>query len=242
MLVVRDLVVTIQDSPVLRGVSFEVGVGEFVCLVGRNGAGKTTSLRTVMGFRTPVSGAIAFEGSDIVGLRPFQIARMGIGFAPEESEVFGELTVAENIAMPTWIAPGARNAEDRIAQAYRLFPKLKDYRRRNGHALSGGERKIVSIARAIALGPKLLLLDEPTEGLSPVVVPSIIESLANIRAFGHSVFIAESNIHHVPEFTDRLYVIERGEIIFAGKPAAARRDAAVARVIEGIDVAQAAGG
>jgi branched-chain amino acid transport system ATP-binding protein len=239
MLVVRDLAVTIQDSPVLRGVSFEVGAGEFVCLVGRNGAGKTTSLRTVMGFRTPVSGAIAFEGSDIIGLRPFQIARMGIGFAPEESEVFGELTVAENIAMPTWIAPGARSAEDRIEEAYRLFPKLKDYGSRNGHALSGGERKMVSIARAIALGPKLLLLDEPTEGLSPVVVPSIIESLANIRAFGHSVFIAESNIHHVPEFTDRLYVIERGEIIFAGKPAAARRDAAVARVIEGIDVAQA---
>ena len=233
MLSVRDLAVDIQGSRVLRDVSFSVGQGELVCFVGRNGAGKTTTLRSIMGFRKPVSGTIEFEEQTIVGLQPFQIARLGVGYAPEESEVFGELTVAENIAMPTWTCPNPRPAEERIAAAYKVFPRLERYRERGGQALSGGERKMVSIARALALGPKLLLLDEPTEGLSPAIVPSIVEGLGNIRAFGHAVFIAESNIHHVPDFTDRLYVIERGEIIFAGKPAEARLNPAVARVIEG---------
>jgi branched-chain amino acid transport system ATP-binding protein len=233
MLSVQNLAVDILGSAVLRGVTFEVNAGELVCLVGRNGAGKTTSFRTVMGFRRPLAGRIAFNGRDILGLRPFAIARLGIGFAPEESEVFGELTVAENIALPTWTCPGPRTAQARLEEAYRVFPRLEQYRQRGGHALSGGERKMVSIARALALGPKLLLLDEPTEGLSPVIVPSIIDGLAAIRAFGHAVCIAESNIHHVPDFADRLYVIERGEIIFAGKPQAARQDAAVRRVIEG---------
>jgi branched-chain amino acid transport system ATP-binding protein len=230
---VRDLAVDIEGSPVLRGASFEVNAGELVCLVGRNGAGKTTSLRTIMGFRRPTAGSIEFAGRGIIGLRPHLIARMGVGFAPEESEVFGELTVDENIAMPTWTCVSGRAANERIADAYRVFPALERYRKRDGHALSGGERKMVSIARALALDPKLLLLDEPTEGLSPVIVPSIVEGLMKIRASGHAAFIAESNIHHVPEFTDRLYVIERGEIIFAGKPSEATRDAAVARIIEG---------
>ena len=161
MLSVSDLAVDIQGSRVLRDVSFSVGQGELVCFVGRNGAGKTTTLRSIMGFRKPVSGTIEFEGRTIVGLQPFQIARLGVGFAPEESEVFGELTVAENIAMPTWTCPNPRPAEERIAEAYKVFPRLERYRERGGQALSGGERKMVSIARALALGPKLLLLDEP---------------------------------------------------------------------------------
>jgi len=233
MLAVSNLVVEIQGSRVLRGVSFEVRAGELVCLVGPNGAGKTTSFRTIMGFHRPVSGAITFEGTDLVGLRPYQIARLRVGFAPEESEVFGELTVAENIALPTWTCPGDRPAVERLAEAYAVFPRLERYRERGGQALSGGERKMVSLARALALGPKLLLLDEPTEGLSPAIVPSIVEGLTRMRAFGRAVFIAESNIHHVPDFADRLYVLERGEIIFAGRPEEAPRDPAVARVIGG---------
>jgi branched-chain amino acid transport system ATP-binding protein len=239
MLIAHELIVDIEGSRVLRGVSFEVKEGELVCLVGRNGAGKTTAFRSIMGFHKIVSGSIVFRDNSLLGLRPFQIARMGIGFAPEESEVFGELTVAENIAMPTWTHGNERAAADRINEAYNVFPNLRRYVDRSGQALSGGERKMLSIARALALGPKLLLLDEPTEGLSPVVVPSIIEGLSNIRAFGHAVFIAESNIHHVPDFADRLYVIERGEIIFAGRPDEARRDPAVVRVIEGISAAAA---
>ena len=231
MLAVRDLVVDIEGGRVLRGVSFDVGRGELVCLVGRNGAGKTTAFRSIMGFHKLVSGSIAFGGTSIVGLRPFQVARIGVGFAPEESEVFGELTVAENIAMPTWTCPSDQPAASRIEAAYNVFPMLRRYIHRGGQALSGGERKMVSIARALALDPKLLLLDEPTEGLSPAIVPSIVEGLSNIRAVGHAVFMAESNIHHVPEFADRLYVIERGEIVFAGKPADALCDPAVTQLI-----------
>ena len=239
MLAVRDLAVDIMGSRVLRGITFNIEAGELVCLVGRNGAGKTTSLRAVMGLRAPAAGSIELDGRDIRSLRPFQRARAGIGFAPEESEVFGELTVAENIALPTWVGGDSGSAAARIEEAYRVFPMLERYRGRGGHALSGGERKMVSIARVLALGPRLLLLDEPTEGLSPVVVPSILDGIARIRALGRAVFIAESNIYHVPDLADRLYVIERGEIIFAGLPGEARKDAAVARVIEGTPPAAA---
>jgi branched-chain amino acid transport system ATP-binding protein len=233
MLSVNDLVVHIDGSAILRRVSLQVDAGELVCLVGRNGAGKSTTFRTIMGARRPVSGTIALEGRDLLHLAPFEIARLGIGFAPEESEVFGDLTVAENILLPTWTRPTARPAAEREALAYRIFPRLERYRQRGGQQLSGGERKMVSIARALALDPKLLLLDEPTEGLSPAVVPSIVAGIASIRELGHAVLIAESNLNHVPEFADRLYVIERGEIIFAGPPADVRKDPAVARVVDG---------
>jgi branched-chain amino acid transport system ATP-binding protein len=233
MLRINDLVVDIDGSPILRRVSLQVGAGELVCLVGRNGAGKSTTLRTIMGARRPVSGTITLEGQNLLPLATFEIARMGIGFAPEESEVFGELTVAENILLPTWTRPTTRSAAEREALAYRVFPRLERYRQRGGQQLSGGERKMVSIARALALDPKLLLLDEPTEGLSPAVVPSIVAGIATIRELGHGVLIAESNLNHVPDFADRLYVIERGEIIFAGPPGDVRNDPVVARVVDG---------
>jgi len=233
MLSVKDLVVDIDGSHILRGVSIEVAAGELVCLVGRNGAGKSTTFRTIMGQRRPVSGAINLEGRSIIGLRPFAIARQGIGFAPEESEVFGDLSVAENILLPTWTRETDRSAAERESLAYRVFPKLERYRARGGQQLSGGERKMVSIARALALDPKLLLLDEPTEGLSPAIVPSIVDGIASILKLGHAVLIAESNLHHVPEFADRLYVIERGEIIFSGSPADVRKDGAAASVVGG---------
>ena len=224
MLSVDNLVVDIDGSPILRHISLEVAAGELVCLVGRNGAGKSTTFRTIMGQRRPVSGSITLEGRDLRRLSPFAIARLGVGFAPEESEVFGDLSVAENILLPTWTRQTSRSAVEREALAYRVFPRLERYRTRGGQQLSGGERKMVSIARALALDPKLLLLDEPTEGLSPAIVPSIVEGIASIRQLGHAVLIAESNVHHVPDFADRLYVIERGELIYAGKPDAVPQD------------------
>ena len=218
MLAVNKLTVDIQNSRILRGISFDVAAGQLVCLVGRNGAGKTTTFRTIMGYLKPVSGAMQFLTQPIVGMPTHRIAQLGIGYAPEESQVFGDLTVAENIELPTWTRPGGRDAKTRIDQAYQIFPKLLQYAARGGNQLSGGERKMVSIARALTLDPQLLLLDEPFEGLSPAIIPSISESIASIRRLGHAVLMAESNVHHIPEYADSLYVMERGEIIYQGKP------------------------
>lgn len=233
MLDIDSLTVDIQNSRILRGISLQVRAGELVCLIGRNGAGKTTTLRTIMGYRAPLSGSIAFDGKSLVGLRTHAIAQLGIGYSPEESEVFGDLTVAENIELATWTRPDGRPAQERIDLAYRVFPKLLRYKSRGGMQLSGGERKMVSVARALALDPKILLLDEPFEGLSPAIIPIIGEGIASIRSMGHAVLMAESNVHHIPEYTDRLYVIERGEIIFSGTPAQALQNDEVMRVISG---------
>ncbi|HEX5814518.1 MAG TPA: ATP-binding cassette domain-containing protein [Methylomirabilota bacterium] len=233
MLRIDGLDVHIQSSQILRGVSLRVEPCEVVCLVGRNGAGKTTTLRTVMGYRRPSAGAVVFKGEPIGGLPTHVIAGRGIGFAPEESEIFADLTVAENIEIATWTRPTARPAGERIALAYEVFPRLRAYAARGGTQISGGERKMLSIARALALDAELLLLDEPFEGLSPAVIPSIAESIAAITRLGPGVLLAESNIHHVPAFASRLYVIERGEIVFAGSLEEAHRDAAVLRVIGG---------
>jgi branched-chain amino acid transport system ATP-binding protein len=233
MLTVERLSVDIQSSRILRDVSLEVAGGELVCLVGRNGAGKTTTLRTIMGYLRPSAGRVTFRGQDLAGIPTHEIAALGIGFAPEESEVFADLTVAENIEMATWTRTTARPAAERIARSYLLFPQLTAYAARGGGQLSGGERKMLSVARALALDPDLLLLDEPFEGLSPVITPVIADGIAEIRRHGPGILLAESNIHHVPEHTTRLCVIERGEIIFAGAPADARRDPTVLRVIGG---------
>jgi branched-chain amino acid transport system ATP-binding protein len=233
LLRIDGLDVHIQSSQILRGVSLRVEPCEVVCLVGRNGAGKTTTLRTVMGYRRPSAGAVVFKGEPIGGLPTHAIAARGIGFAPEESEIFADLTVAENIEIATWTRPTARPAGERIALAYEVFPRLRAYAARGGTQISGGERKMLSIARALALDAELLLLDEPFEGLSPAVIPTIAESIAAITRLGPGVLLAESNIHHVPAFASRLYVIERGEIVFAGSLEEAHRDAAVLRVIGG---------
>ena len=218
MLAIDKLVVDIQSSRILRGISLAVGAGELVCLVGRNGAGKTTTFRTIMGFLKPISGRVSLRDTPVTGLATHRIAQMGVGYAPEESQVFGDLSVADNIELPTWTRPGGRAAAERIALAYEVFPKLRQYAARGGNQLSGGERKMVSIARALALDPQLLLLDEPFEGLSPAIIPSINDGIASIRRLGQGVLMAESNIHHIPEFADRVYVLERGEMIYDGKP------------------------
>ena len=233
MLTVGAVDVFIQASHILRSVSLAVGAREVVCLVGRNGAGKTTTLRTIMGYLRPQAGRVEFRGRPIHGRRTHEIARLGLGWAPEDSGIFADLTVAENIEIATWTRPGGRPAAERLELAYGVFPVLRGYRARKGPEMSGGERKMLSIARALALDPEMLLLDEPFEGLSPTIIPSVAEGIAAITTLGHSILIAESNIHHVPEYTTRLYVIERGEIIFVGTPDDAWRDGAVLRIIGG---------
>lgn len=233
MLTVSDLKVDIQGSRILDGIDLTVNPGELVCLMGRNGAGKTTTFRTIMGYRRPVSGRIMFDGTNITGLATWRIAQKGVGFSPEESEVYADLTVAENIELATWTRPQGRPAQERLEYAYRVFPKLRQYLARGGTQLSGGERKMVSIARALTLDAKLLLLDEPFEGLSPAIIPSIAEGIASIRATGQAILMAESNIHHVPDYVDKLYVLERGELIFSGSLAAAQRNRDVMRIIAG---------
>jgi branched-chain amino acid transport system ATP-binding protein len=225
--------VFIHGSHILRDVSLAVPPGALVCLVGRNGAGKSTILRTVMGYLRPASGRIELEGEPITGLPTHLIARRGVGYAPEEGGIFGDLTVAENVEIATWTQPAGRSAAERIELAYRVFPQLRRYAARGGTHLSGGERKMLAIARALALDARLLLLDEPFEGLSPAIIPEIGASIAAIARQGRSILLAESNVHHVPPATSRLYVIERGEIIYGGLPESARRDPAVLRVAGG---------
>jgi branched-chain amino acid transport system ATP-binding protein len=238
MLSLSNLKVDIEGSRILNGIGLSVAAGELVCLIGRNGAGKTTTLRSIMGYRRPVSGDIAFEGADLTKLPTWQIAQRGIGFSPEESEVYADLTVAENIELSTWTRPQGRPAAVRVEEAYTVFPNLRQYLARGGAQLSGGERKMVSIARALTLDAKLLLLDEPFEGLSPAIIPVIARGVASIRAMGKGVLIAESNVHHIPDYVDRIFVLERGEVMFSGTLAQAYKDCDVMRVIAGkIDVA-----
>lgn len=223
--------VYIQSSHILRSLSVEVGEREVVCLVGRNGAGKTTTLRTIMGYLKPRSGSITFLGKRIDRLQTYQIAQMGMGFSPEESGIFPDLTVEENLRISTWTRPTQRPAQELVEQAYSIFPVLRKYAGRKGDQMSGGERKMLSVARALTLDPQMLLLDEPFEGLSPAIIPTVAEGIAQITRLGHSILMAESNLHHVPEFATRIYVIERGEILFSGTPDEVSRDQAVMRVI-----------
>ncbi len=233
MLKVDHIDVSIKTSHILRDVLLEVNEKEVVCLIGRNGAGKSTIMRSIMGFLPPDRGKIQFLERDITGFAPYEVAKMGIAFSPEDTGIFPDLTAEENIQYPTWTRETAKTAQERIAIAYSVFPVLERYKTRKGTQLSGGERKMLSIARALALDPVLFLLDEPFEGLSPAILPQLAESIHGITKMGPSILIAESNIYHVPEFTTRLYVIERGEIIFSGKPEEVYGKREILRIIAG---------
>ncbi|HSS71124.1 MAG TPA: ABC transporter ATP-binding protein [Casimicrobiaceae bacterium] len=224
---------------VLRGVSLRVDGGESIVLVGRNGAGKTTTIETIMGLLPVRAGAISFGGSEITRLPAYKRALLGIGYAPEDAGIFPELSVAENFHICEWLArpakggnggSGADSIEQRI---FAVFPEVKALLTRTGQHLSGGQKKMVAVARAMALSPSILLLDEPFEGLAPVVVTRFIEAVKKIKSMGISLLIAESNLMTAIRIADRLYAIDRGEIIFAGTPQEAVKNADVMKTLRG---------
>src|SRR3989475_12906487 len=205
----------------LRQVSLEVGDRDSVVLVGRNGAGKTPPTASMLGLLPLRAGKITFQGKDISALPPYRRARLGIGYAPEDSGLFPDLTVEENLqicrllAQSSGRAAQASEANDRV---YSVFPEVRKFTQRRGLFLSGGQKKMVAIARAMMLSPAILLLDEPFEGLAPVVVTRLIEAVKRIKELKISVLIAESNLAHARRVADRLYAIDRGEIIYGGDP------------------------
>lgn len=205
-------------AQILRQVTLGVGKGECVCLVGRNGAGKTTTMDSIMGLLPSRSGKVTLQGRDISGLPPHQRARLGIGHAPEDGGVFPDLTVNENLQISLWMTRTSETEAQARERIFALFPEVRPLLQRRGLYLSGGEKKMVAIAQAMALSPAILLLDEPFEGLAPVVVTRIIDAVKKIKAMGISLLIAESNLINASRIADRLYAIDRGEIIFQGDP------------------------
>lgn len=233
MLEVKGIDAWRGPAQVLHGVSLNVGSREVVCLVGRNGAGKTTTMESIMGFVPVKSGRIVFHGEDVTSLPVHRRALRGMGYAPEGAEIFPELTVAENMMISRWMSAKARGSGDLEEKVFSIFPEVKDLLHRQGMNLSGGQRKMVAIARGIALAPTLLLLDEAFEGLAPVVVNRFREAVLKIEDLGISLLIAESNLMNAARIADRLYAIDRGEIIFEGKPEQALEDASVMKALRG---------
>jgi branched-chain amino acid transport system ATP-binding protein len=201
------------DSHILHGVALAVGRGEAVCLLGRNGAGKTTTVLTIMGYLKPRVGRILYEGRNIAGRAPYAVARLGVGFVPQERGIFPSLTVAENLTV--FARDGARSRWT-LPRVFELFPNLRERERNLGFQLSGGEQQMLSIARALMLNPSLLLLDEPSEGLAPLVVREIVAVLRTLKREGLAVLLVEQNLHTALALGDRHYVMNKGEICFTG--------------------------
>ena len=239
MLALEDVHTYRGAAHVLRGVSLTINPGEVVCLVGRNGAGKTTTIDSIMGILPVRSGTITFQGRNVTRRPTHERARLGIGYAPEDTGVFPELTVAENMHISEWLARASRKGTTQASHAeveskiFALFPELRALTQRRGLHLSGGEKKMVAIARAMALESVVLLLDEAFEGLAPVVVNRFCEAVNKIKEMGISLLIAESNLMTATKVADRLYAIDRGEIIFAGDPTQVFANDEVMKTIRG---------
>jgi len=204
------------DSHILHGVSLSVQEGEIVCLLGRNGAGKTTTILTVMGYLQPRPGRIRYRNRDIGGLPPYAIARLGFGFVPQERGIFPSLTVRENL---TVFARAGGKGFWTLQRIFDLFPVLRARERNLGFQLSGGEQQMLSIARALMLNPAMLLLDEPSEGLAPMIVQQIIEVLARLKREGLAILLVEQSLRTAFAVGDRHHVLNKGEICFTGSAA-----------------------
>jgi branched-chain amino acid transport system ATP-binding protein len=212
-------------SQVLFGISIEVAAGECVCLLGRNGVGKTTTIRSVMGLVRPTSGRVVWKGTDIVGWKPHSIARAGIGFVPEDRRVFADLTVWENLDIAGRAA--RRPGRWTIDAVYQLFPALNELRNRVSGRLSGGEQQMLTIARTLMGNPELLLLDEPSEGLAPLIVQTLLEKIQELKAQGLTILLAEQGVDFSLALADRVYVLEKGRIRHSGPASELRSDVAL---------------
>ena len=204
------------DSHILQGVSLEVKKGEVACLLGRNGAGKTTAVLTIMGYLKPRSGEIRYNGQSIAGWPPYKVARHGFGWVPQERGIFPSLTVRENL---TTMARAGEDSRWDLARIYKLFPRLQERSANLGFQLSGGEQQMLSIARALMLNPSLMLLDEPCEGLAPVIVQEIVEVMKVLKREGLAVLLVEQNLRVALDIGDRHYVLSKGETCFTGTSA-----------------------
>ena len=209
LLKVEGLQAWYGESHILHGVGFEIGRGELVTLLGRNGAGKTTTLKSVMGVVPRRDGSIVFEGRDTARLSSNHIARLGIAWCPEERGIFSSLNVEENLLLP----PKVRDGGLTVAQIYALFPNLEERRRSQGTKLSGGEQQMLAIGRILRTGAHLLLLDEPTEGLAPVIVQQIGRTIAALKEQGFTILLVEQNFRFAATVADRHYVMEHGRIV-----------------------------
>ncbi|HET6466787.1 MAG TPA: ABC transporter ATP-binding protein [Geminicoccaceae bacterium] len=209
LLAVHDLHAWYGESHVLHGVAFDVLPGEVVTLVGRNGAGKTTTLRAIMGIVARRQGSIRFQGQELIGLASNRIARLGIGFVPEERGIFASLSVKENLLLPPVVRAGGMGVEE----IYALFPNLRERERSQGTKLSGGEQQMLAIGRILRTGATLLLLDEPTEGLAPVIIQHIGRCIRELKAKGFTILLVEQNFRFAATVADRFYVIEHGRTV-----------------------------
>lgn len=201
-------------SHILFGVSLEISEGETVGLLGRNGVGKTTTIRSIMGLTPPHSGSIKFDGEEIRGKQPFRIARLGIGFVPEDRQVFRGLTVEENLKIG--IKGGKSGEEWTTEKVYELFPRLKEREKQEGQTLSGGEQQMLTIARTLMGNPRLLLLDDPTEGLAPPLVRVMKKQILLLKERGVTILIAEENWSVIGSVCDRIYIMEKGQVCWQG--------------------------
>ena len=212
MLEVNNIDADIGPTQILRSVNLNVTAGSMCGLIGRNGAGKTTVMRTIMGLLTARNGTILLDGEDLVRIDGYKRAHLGIGYMPEDRRLVPQLTTEENILLTVW-ATKADNSDSRLRWIFQLMPEVEEFRHRRGSELSGGQQKFVAFARALMAGVRLLLLDEPSEGIAPVFAKRMIEILQNLKAEGQAVLVSESNDVHIAHLLDRTFVIERGNII-----------------------------
>ena len=217
MLEVKDIHSYYGKSHILQGVSMTLNEGELVCLLGRNGVGKSTTLKSIMGLVRPSEGSIRFHGQELIGKRPYEIARIGLGYVPEDRRIFRSLTVHENLLMGVKDAKGGvKNSAWTVERVYEKFPKLKDRRDNKGGHLSGGEQQMLTVARTLMGNPRLILVDEPTEGLAPLIVRDVLEMLADVRSSGVTVLMVEQNFKASIKVADRFYIMGKGQMVFEG--------------------------